>query len=161
MHFIFVLLLLHGLRCEVESARPAQEREPVGQADIKSEQQSTTSDPAVEADGIRRACQEAAADKGENVTVALIRTCVDELELYVQKTRAGLVASIGAEKEFVKQYLMAAKQIAKLGHVEDVWRVAEKDKDKALHVLARDADETIHLAQQLRNQSAPSSTAPS
>ncbi|CAJ1404955.1 unnamed protein product, partial [Effrenium voratum] len=70
-----------------------------------------------EAAKIREACQADTLDKNENVTVPIIRDCVEELQKYAEKTREGLATSIEAEKEFVKHYAKAAKEIAKIGDV--------------------------------------------
>ncbi|CAJ1415987.1 unnamed protein product, partial [Effrenium voratum] len=58
-----------------------------------------------EAAKIREACQADTLDKNENVTVPIIRDCVEELQKYAEKTREGLSLVCGAGVGKAKRYL--------------------------------------------------------
>lgn len=91
-------------------------------------------------------------DEGENVTVGTLRKCADELQKYAETTKQGMVESIEAEKEFVKEYSKAAQQIARIGDVDRMWQSVQSDINKSLQVLLGDADETDKLAKKMRPQ---------
>ncbi|CAK9081615.1 Uncharacterized protein SCF082_LOCUS38832 [Durusdinium trenchii] len=135
----------------VQSLRPhegqEEEQQRVVQRHTLGRNPKGNAPPAV---SIETACQEQALDKGEGVTVNIIRVCVDALQNYAESTRGGLVKSIEAEKEFVKQYAQAMKKIKELGDVADVWDLALSDKNATLKVLLGDANATKSLTMQLR-----------
>ncbi|CAE7211614.1 unnamed protein product [Symbiodinium microadriaticum] len=146
MRSIYILVLLSSEPQFVLSVRPTQNSNQCCEA------RTPPTDPKTAANKIKEACEVAALDEGENVTVGTLRKCADELQKYAETTKQGMVESIEAEKEFVKEYSKAAQQIARIGDVDRMWQSVQSDINKSLQVLLGDADETDKLAKKMRPQ---------
>ncbi|CAE7237892.1 unnamed protein product [Symbiodinium sp. CCMP2456] len=153
MRSIYILVLLSSIQQFVQSVRPTQTSNQC------CEVRTPPTDPKTAASKIKEACEVAALDEGENVTVGTLRKCADELQKYAETTKQGMVESIEAEKEFVKEYSKAAQQIARIGDVDRLWKSVQTDTNKSLQVLLGDADETDKLAKKMRPQTPPGEAA--